>query len=167
MHNCFINQRRCWLLRLHGWWRYHTFFPTTSALIQLPTSAGSAAHIQQRLSRPCSTTNAALLCQMWFNSMAMLDKALVIFMTGIFWFSQGPRSDELKQRRDRHKFHIKHLEMAMRAVDNDALGVDQVWYLLFNNSHYCVGLWNVSYFSTVYSSLCFGFAACSSFCLTH
>lgn len=40
---------------------------------------------------------------------------------------QGPRADGLKQKRDRHKFHIKHLEMAMRAVDNDALGVEQVW----------------------------------------
>ncbi|XP_076449524.1 CCR4-NOT transcription complex subunit 3-like isoform X2 [Babylonia areolata] len=38
----------------------------------------------------------------------------------------GPRSEELKQRRDRHKFHIKHLEMAMRAVDNDALAVEQI-----------------------------------------
>lgn len=39
---------------------------------------------------------------------------------------QGPRVEELKTKRDRHKFHIKHLEMAMRAVDNDALGVEQV-----------------------------------------
>ncbi|KAK7506379.1 hypothetical protein BaRGS_00002491 [Batillaria attramentaria] len=38
----------------------------------------------------------------------------------------GPRADELKQLRDRHKFHIKHLEMAMRAVDNDALAVEQI-----------------------------------------
>ncbi|XP_070185926.1 CCR4-NOT transcription complex subunit 3-like isoform X3 [Littorina saxatilis] len=38
----------------------------------------------------------------------------------------GPRVEELKTKRDRHKFHIKHLEMAMRAVDNDALGVEQI-----------------------------------------
>lgn len=38
----------------------------------------------------------------------------------------GPRVDELKQCRERHKFHIKHLEMAMRAVDNDALAVEQI-----------------------------------------
>lgn len=38
----------------------------------------------------------------------------------------GPRADELKQRRDRHKFHIKHLEMAMRAVDNDAVGIEKI-----------------------------------------
>lgn len=44
-----------------------------------------------------------------------------------FFHCQGPRADGLKQKRDRHKFHIKHLEMAMRAVDNDALGVEQVW----------------------------------------
>merc|ERR1712087_905525 len=45
----------------------------------------------------------------------------------------GLRVDELKQKRDRHKFHIKHLEMAMRAVANDALGVEQVGVSIFNN----------------------------------
>lgn len=38
----------------------------------------------------------------------------------------GPRIEELKQLRDRHKFHIKHLEMAMRAVDNDQLAVEKI-----------------------------------------
>lgn len=38
----------------------------------------------------------------------------------------GPRADELKARRDRHKYHIKQLEMAMRAVDNDAVGVEKI-----------------------------------------
>lgn len=41
---------------------------------------------------------------------------------------QGPRADELKTLRDRHKYHMKQLELVMRAVDNDAVPLEQVGY---------------------------------------
>ncbi|XP_025095871.1 CCR4-NOT transcription complex subunit 3-like isoform X2 [Pomacea canaliculata] len=38
----------------------------------------------------------------------------------------GPRADELKTLRDRHKYHMKQLELVMRAVDNDAVPLEQI-----------------------------------------